>query len=504
MCSPNGTNRVTYIQKLSSHAATTTATAAAHETEVHQAHLPSGRSLTSSLIPPGVDEKVLERQFISFILETATRDAPVSMPALGEFCIKHLGVSMKGYLHRFLHTRQHLFLLPDDGRQHVLLKQGAAEAVGGAAAEKLPNLPDDLLDDSSSSNITTSISSSYKDDDAVRIGGCRGGGGGGDGSGGAVNGASSSRTRNGGGVNGIVNGIVNGSSNSSNFHKFIAPLHRSSEYPRWDRLTQEMYDFILSKGGSAPFRDIDAYMKAKHGALIAASGVAASKWAAAKLSWKRRNIFRKEGPMCVLHTVSTTPASTSVHTRGGGGVRRYERTSSSRVNGSDGKIEYYVGKNEKDTERLEGEHHGREEVEKEEMFPPLLPCFVGSGNGDDDEYAVVGLPPLKSTTRSTTPAAAAAAVEDILLPPSRAVVSGSTPRETSTTSEMRSVLAAFAAERHAMEALRDEIYSNLSSLKAFSELRKENAELRAVCATLSRELRAVKDEIASIRTQLSS
>ena len=51
------------------------------------------------------------------------------MPLLGEYCIKTLGFSMKGYLHRFVGARTHLFELGDDGRQHIFIKAGVMDAV---------------------------------------------------------------------------------------------------------------------------------------------------------------------------------------------------------------------------------------------------------------------------------------------------------------------------------------------------------------------------------------
>lgn len=195
----------------------------------------------NQLTPPGIDETLLERQLVSYIYENGTRDNPVTVPDLGEYCKKDLGFSMKGYLTRFLITHKHIFCLPDDGRQHVLLQSGAAEAL--RVVGSLPHLPEDLL--GSSGNLHQDHNYRINDDNNNR---------------------------------------------------------RPVDYGRWDRITQEMYDFAISRGGSVPYKEVDVYIKARCAGEIAASGISLEHWQAQKHSWKRRNLFKKEGNCLVVHS----------------------------------------------------------------------------------------------------------------------------------------------------------------------------------------------------------
>lgn len=198
----------------------------------------------NQLTPPGIDETLLERQLVSYIYENGTRDNPVTAPELGEYCKKDLGFSMKGYLTRFLITRKRIFCLPDDGRQHVLLQPGAAEALGVVGS--LPHLPEDLLGGSGKLHLDHT--------------------------------------------------------NSMNDNK-----QRPVEYNRWDRITQEMYDFAVSRGGSVPYKEVDVYIKARCAGEIAASGISLEHWQAQRHSWKRRNLFKKEGNCLVVHSAVSVP-----------------------------------------------------------------------------------------------------------------------------------------------------------------------------------------------------
>jgi hypothetical protein len=195
---------------------------------------------TNQLTPPGIDETLLELQLVSYIYKNGTRENPVTVPELGEYCKKDLGFSMKGYLTRFLMTRRQIFCLPDDGRQHVLLQTGAAEALG--VIGQLPHLPEDLL----------------------------------------------------------------GSAGELQFHQnqeenVESYPQRPVEYSKWDRITQEMYDLAVSRGGSVLYKEVDVYIKARCAAEIASSGISIENWQAQKHSWKRRNVFKKEGNYLVVH-----------------------------------------------------------------------------------------------------------------------------------------------------------------------------------------------------------
>ena len=79
------------------------------------------------------DYESLERDIVLFMLEHMSKGKsvdPISLPALGEYCKLTRGINMKGKLVNFLSDRSHLFILPDTGRQHVLLNPGACEALG--------------------------------------------------------------------------------------------------------------------------------------------------------------------------------------------------------------------------------------------------------------------------------------------------------------------------------------------------------------------------------------
>lgn len=317
---------------------------------------------------------------------------------------------MKGYLHRFLLTRQHYFYLPDDGRQHVKLQPGAAEAIGVTGA--LPRLPDDLLGSAGTSTGSAGGNKKNRDKEtAIHFQNTAGGGGGG---------------------SGYV--VVNPHT-----------LQRPADFAKWDRLTQEMFDYVASKGGSAPFKDVDDYIKSNYSHLVEAMGVPLAAWQSQRHSWKRRNIFRKEGHLVALHGVPVTYTENAE-------ASEYAPVTS----GAAG----------------------------EEAFPPLgskpslnLTKQVGnSGNsgGTATSGGGAGLSSANPPRILTVPVAAASSAQ------------------------------AFAEQRKAMEALRDEVQANLNSLKALSELQKENAGLRAACVTLGRELLAVKDEVAVIKSQLAA
>lgn len=80
-----------------------------------------------------IDYHLLERDIVLFMLEHRNKGKsidPMSLPVLGEYCKLKLGINMKGKLVNFLSDRSHLFILPDTGRQHVLLNPGACKALG--------------------------------------------------------------------------------------------------------------------------------------------------------------------------------------------------------------------------------------------------------------------------------------------------------------------------------------------------------------------------------------
>ncbi|KAL4424907.1 hypothetical protein ABPG77_009636 [Micractinium sp. CCAP 211/92] len=105
-------------------------------------------------------------------------------------------------------------------------------------------------------------------------------------------------------------------------------------------------------------------------------------------------------------------------------------------------------------------------------FPPLPSSALAAGNG------------VGSSGGAANPGPAAAP---------GAAAAGTNP-----------LLAAFAAERQAMEQLRDDVQAKLASLRALSELQKENAGLRAACVTLGRELLSLKTEFTSFQQQTTA
>ncbi|PSC73864.1 galactose oxidase [Micractinium conductrix] len=109
-------------------------------------------------------------------------------------------------------------------------------------------------------------------------------------------------------------------------------------------------------------------------------------------------------------------------------------------------------------------------------------------------------PPLPGSSSATPTAAAAPAAA----PAASGSGGGSTPVAAAAPAAAPAgnpLLAAFAAERQQMEALRDDVQSKLASFKALSELQKENAGLRAACVTLGRELLSLKSEFTAFQQQ---
>ena len=306
----------------------------------------------TSTLPPhaidiGVDEKLLERQFVAYILEHATQDSPVTIPVLGEYCITYLGFSMKGYLHRFLVARPHLFDVPDDGRQWVLLKQGAALAVGLNSNESLPSLPSDLLltsggNEDGKQTVTASVSEDgYYPHRAAAAGKAlkatrewRDGD--------QANTNNHATSTHGGGCQEREHG--------ESAQALTLTLKRPADYEKWDRLTQLMFDFVVTQGGMVTFKGVDEYMRSKHSHVIHTSGIPPPIWLSKTHSFKRRNIFKKEGPYVTLHGL---PRGNSTTTNG-------KQNNNNNNNNSSSSTRAGIGMG------------GREEEEEEEdPFPPL-------------------------------------------------------------------------------------------------------------------------------------
>lgn len=310
------------------------------------------------------DESYLERELVGFISKRTKRTGePTNMPSLGEFCIRSLGFSMKGLLTRFLSLRPHLFTLPDDGRQHVLLAPGAVQAVGlsDGDSEGLPALPDDILGMSTTPRAPSSTAF-------------------------------------------------------------------DPDYHKWDQITQKIYDFLRSRGGIAQFRDVEAHMRERWPQLLSSQGYSPSVWKAPVFTYKRRNIFRKDGHMVAIIQRGGNNAAPATASHDGWDVPSAVAPS-------------------------------------EDPFPPLSAGGAGGATG--------ALP--RSQAQSFARAQGVA-------PP----------------------LMDLAAERKALEALRDDIVARLDALQPLAELQEQNSSLRAACITLGRELLTVKEDMAAMKAQLQA
>lgn len=90
-----------------------------------------------------IDYNILERNLVLFMRDHEIKsDQPLSMPSLGEYCKFVLGIDMKHKLFKFLSERDHLFSMPDTGRQHVFLAPGACEKLGIQGEDVLPRFPE--------------------------------------------------------------------------------------------------------------------------------------------------------------------------------------------------------------------------------------------------------------------------------------------------------------------------------------------------------------------------
>lgn len=274
------------------------------------------------------DTLALERHLVA-MAAARPRHSPANMPVLGESCIACFGFSMKGLLGKFLADRPHLFVLPDDGRQHVLLAPGACESVGLPLLACLPD-EDDLLDREtihpSHDGILNGV---HQSGDALRIA--------------EENASSLSGTMMGGlslndpdedsnsevgasqasieaslmpcGTVAACGSGSGGGKDAANRAAITAGakgggLTKPIMYHHWDPITQRIYDYVVSKGGTATFQAVDSFMKRKDNQILLLSNGFAnpSQWHAKNFSFNRRNIFRKEGPrMTILSNLLAVP-----------------------------------------------------------------------------------------------------------------------------------------------------------------------------------------------------
>lgn len=194
------------------------------------------------------------------------KSSPATLPSLGEGCIKSLGFSMKGLLGRFIAQRPKLFILSNDGRQHVTLTESACQCVGLPALEKLPK-DDELLD-------TVEIISPRKE--TLLATDCE-------------------------------RGTSNSPYDCNQIEQKISAAERISRavpsmYQNWDPVTQKVFDYVLSKGGTASFKSVTSFMrKEQNQELLRHNGFEnPGKWQAKNFSYNRRNIFRKDGTSMVV------------------------------------------------------------------------------------------------------------------------------------------------------------------------------------------------------------
>lgn len=216
------------------------------------------------------------------------------MPLLGEFCIKNLGFSMKGYLHRFVGSRNNLFELGDDGRQHIYIKPGAYHAVSVA---KKSNANDSSLDsekkredvDGSAVSLTAAPDAHVAGDELSP-------------------GSSSSSSS----CHAIATGTANAPQSSpvkqQQQHQ-QQRIKRPAEYNKWDRVTQEVFNYVVANGGAVPFKNVEMYMRENWPHLLASAGFPPQLWKCALFTYKRRNIFRKDGNLLALLTMYQSPGS---------------------------------------------------------------------------------------------------------------------------------------------------------------------------------------------------
>ena len=90
-----------------------------------------------------INYNLLEKNIVLFMLAHESKTSqPLSLPSLGEYCKFVLGIDMKHKLLRFILDRDHLFTIPDNGRQQVFLSSGASEKLGIQSEDMLPKFPE--------------------------------------------------------------------------------------------------------------------------------------------------------------------------------------------------------------------------------------------------------------------------------------------------------------------------------------------------------------------------
>jgi len=223
-------------------------------------------------------EALLERQLVAYVLDhNIISNEPSSMPALGEFCAKNMGISMKGRLNKFLRDRPHLFTLPDNGRQHVCLTPGAAELVGLGPSPQLPNLPESL---SESVEYSKGLGE-HSNDREMRL----------------------KQLQN--------NTDVVHNDEETVVHKAKDWRCVSDSFQYWDRVAQALYLIIRKKGGIMPIQEAERKMKRMHADVIVNNSPLTSdveSWHIGSTVYKYPHIFhRMRSHIALVERVKATP-----------------------------------------------------------------------------------------------------------------------------------------------------------------------------------------------------
>lgn len=131
---------------------------------------PESLTINPTALPHVIDYDELEKNIVLFMLDHGSKsDQPLSLPCLGEFCKLVLGIDMKHKLFKFLSDRSHIFVMPDTGRQHVVLASGACEKVGIQKQLLLPKFPETISEFHDSARQARTNEGTDMDDIAAEI-----------------------------------------------------------------------------------------------------------------------------------------------------------------------------------------------------------------------------------------------------------------------------------------------------------------------------------------------
>ncbi|GAB4816831.1 hypothetical protein N2152v2_003877 [Parachlorella kessleri] len=241
--------------------------------------------------PDDIDEDWLESMLVNHMRSQPT--GAMTGPILGDFCIKQLGFSMRGRLHRFLQSRPHVFRLANDGRQTVLLveqrgpignggvQQGAADRARQPGQQQAQQQQHQLQQGSHPPSLAPPEGSTLP--------------------GGTPIGPDASN---------VATSVLPGAA---------AAARETRSFTKWDPLTQEVFQFVRSRG-VATFQQIDTHMRNNYKHLISGAGVPPHAWKSQIFLGKRRNIFRLQGPVVSLvsHVPGEEAAADAPNSAGGG------------------------------------------------------------------------------------------------------------------------------------------------------------------------------------------